>query len=490
MNSLYYGDNLDVLQRHIKDESVDLVYLDPPFNSNANYNVLFEEHGEKAAAQVQAFTDTWEWNTEARLAYESVVERGGKVADAMKAFRTMIPGSDLLAYLSMMAPRLIELRRVLKPTGSLFLHCDPTAGHYLKVLLDSVFGARHLRNEIAWCYWGPGAPGQRQYSRKHDLIFWYSAGPTWTWNPDAVRIPHAAKTVENYKAGLVGSGFAAGDDAAERGLDAGGKIPEDWWPIAIAPRGKEYLGYPTQKPFRLLERIIAGASNKGDVVLDPFCGCGTTIDAAQALGRDWIGIDVTHLSIGLIKHRLTDRYGPTIDQTYRTVGEPTTVDDARVLASEDPFQFQAWALGLVGARIATSDKKGGDKGIDGRLYFHEGAGETKQIVLSVKAGKLVPTYVRDLRGVIEREDAEIGVLISFEEPTSGLRIEAAEAGFYESPWGKHSRLQLRTVGELLAGKGIDYPHVTGANVTHRRAQRAQTPQAEVLPLFGSEGDGG
>jgi hypothetical protein len=249
---------------------------------------------------------------------------------------------------------------------------------------------------------------------------------------------------------------------------------------------EERLGYPTQKPLALLDRIVKASSNPGDLVLDPFCGCGTTVDAAQALGRRWIGIDVTHLAVGLIKHRLVDRYGPEIAETYRVTGEPTTVDDARVLAKEDPFQFQAWAFGLVGARIAGSDRKGGDKGIDGRLYFHEGRSETKQIVFSVKAGHLVPNYVRDLRGVIEREKAEVGVLLSFEESTAGMRAEAADAGFYESPWGRHPRIQLRTIRELLAGQGVDYPHVTGSYVTHRRATRAGVEQAESLPLFGAE----
>lgn len=245
----------------------------------------------------------------------------------------------------------------------------------------------------------------------------------------------------------------------------------------------ERLGYPTQKPLALADRLIEASSNPDDVVLDPFCGCGTTVDSAQALGRRWIGIDITHLSIGLIKHRLADRYGPQIVESYRVVGEPTTADDAAVLAKEDPFQFQAWALGLVGARPAGETKKGGDKGIDGRLYFHDSTGgDTKQIVISVKAGHLVPTYLRDLRGVIDREEAQIGVLLSFEEPTSGMRSEAASAGFYDSPWGHHPRLQMLTVAQLLDGRGIDYPHVTGANVTHRRAQRAQ-PQAESLELF-------
>jgi hypothetical protein len=247
----------------------------------------------------------------------------------------------------------------------------------------------------------------------------------------------------------------------------------------------ERLGYPTQKPLALLQRIIQASSAPGDLVLDPFCGCGTTIDAAQEMGRRWVGIDITHLSIGLIKHRLAGRHGPEIAATYRVVGEPTTADDAAVLAREDPFQFQAWALGLVGARVAGSDKRGGDKGIDGRLYFHDsGSGPTRQVVFSVKAGNIVPTFVDALWGVVEREGAEIGVLITFKEPSAGMRARAAEAGFFESPWGRHPRIQLRTIRELLDGKGIDYPHVTGANVTHRRAQRARAAGPEAIELFG------
>jgi site-specific DNA-methyltransferase (adenine-specific) len=539
-NVLYYGNNLDVLRRHVKDESVDLVYLDPPFNSNANYNVLFAEHGVKAAAQVQAFTDTWEWNTEAREAYEEVVESGGKTADTMRAFRTMLGGSDMLAYLAMMAPRLIELRRVLKPTGSIYLHCDPTASHYLKLLLDAVFDPRNFRSEITWQRTNVHNDS-KGWSAVSDRLLYYvkDTRERYTWNPP--HLPHSDEYVKskyryqdpdgrvyrldnmtspNPRPNMMyewkGHASPALGWRYERGtmerLDVEGRV---WYPDSkdkrpqlkryldempgtlttnvwtdIAPinsQARERLGYPTQKPVALLERIIKASTKAGDVVLDPFCGCGTTVDAAQALGRRWIGIDITHLAIGLIKHRLAGRYGPAITTTYRTIGEPTTVEDARVLAGEDKFQFQAWALGLVGARIAGSDKKGGDKGIDGRLYFHEGAGDTRQIVFSVKGGEhLVPNFVRDLRGVIEREKAEIGVLISFEEPTAGMRAEAAEAGFYTSPWGKHPRIQLRTVGELLAGKGVDYPHVTGANVTHKRAQRAQTQEAEALPLFGRE----
>ena len=536
-NLLYYGNNLDVLRRHVKDESVDLVYLDPPFNSKANYNVLFEEHGEKAAAQVEAFTDTWEWNTEAAAAYQETVEMGGEVAKAMLAFRTLLGTSDMLAYLSMMAPRLVELRRVLKPTGSLYLHCDPNASHYLKLLLDAVFGPEQFLSEVIWKRTGTHSSANR-WGPVHDVVLMYAkARGSQVWNRPYVPLgeehrrrhysqkdaqgrvyTHGELTAPGVRHGQSGAIWRGHDVTAigrhwmttvERldGLDAAGRIyfPKDaGWPRLIRyeedskgravgdvwedippinMQARERLGYPTQKPVRLLERLIEASSNPGDVVLDPFCGCGTTVDAAQALGRRWIGIDITHLSIGLIRHRLADRYGPSFATTYRVIGEPTTVEDAAVLAKEDPFQFQAWALGLVGARVAGSDKKGGDKGIDGRLYFHEGASEMRQIVFSVKAGHVVPAFVRDLSGVLTREGAEIGVLISFEEPSAGMRAEAADSGFHASPWGRHPRIQLRTIRELLDGKGIDYPHVTGANVTHRRAIRARAEEPERLELF-------
>jgi len=532
-NLLYYGDNLDVLRRHVRDESVDLVYLDPPFNSNANYNVLFAEHGTRAAAQIQAFEDTWEWNDESAATYQETVESGGEVANALMSFRTLIGTSDMLAYLSMMAPRLVELRRVLKPTGSLYLHCDPTASHYLKLLLDAVFGPQNFRSEIIWKRTS-GHSDARGYGAVHDVLLYYVASDAATWNrifqaydPGYVEQyyrytdPNGRKFMSGdlSAAGLSGGGYEYewrgvtrvwrvplttmeklegegrvfytknGIPRLKRYLDESKGLPaQDVWADIEPLRSwhAERLGYPTQKPVALADRLIEASSNPGDVVLDPFCGCGTTIDAAQALGRRWIGIDITHLSIGLIKHRLTDRYGPEIAKTYKVVGEPTTADDAAVLARDDPFQFQAWALGLVGARVAGSDKKGGDKGIDGRLYFHDSAGgQTRQIVFSVKAGDhLVPAYVNELRGVVEREHAEIGVLITFKEPTAGMRSEAAGAGFYTSPWGNHPRIQLRTVGQLLGGQGVDYPHVTGANVTHRRAEKAAAAKPEELELFG------
>jgi hypothetical protein len=245
----------------------------------------------------------------------------------------------------------------------------------------------------------------------------------------------------------------------------------------------ERLGYQTQKPEALLERVISVSSNEGDTVLDPFCGCGTAISVAQRLNRRWIGIDITHLAIGLIKKRLDDAFGESVRATYEVIGEPVDLKGAEALAREDPYQFQWWALSLVGAR-PLEKKKGADQGIDGRLYFHdEKGGKTKQIILSVKAGKLHATYVRDLRGVIEREKAEIGVLISMEAPTKPMQKEAAEAGLYHSPGltDKYPRLQILSIEELLAAKKIDYPRFA-ADATFKKAPKARKVAEEQMTL--------
>ena len=540
MNLLYYGDNLDVLRRHVADESVDLVYLDPPFNSNASYNVLFAERdGSQAASQIKAFEDTWRWDEGAARAYEEVVESGGRVSKAMQAFRTILSDTDMLAYLAMMAPRLVELRRVLKSTGSIYLHCDPAASHYLKILMDSVFGPEHFLADVTWRRTGTHSDAKR-WSPVADTLLHYSKGATHTWNP--IHLPHSEEYIADkyrfkdangrrYRLDNMTSpkprpnmmyewkghaspplGWRYSKETMAR-LDAAGLI---WYPDSktkrpqikkyldemagvlvgnvwtdidpINSRAAERLGYPTQKPEALLDRIIAASSNEGDTVLDPFCGCGTTIASAQRLNRRWIGIDITNLAIGLIRHRLRDTYGDDIAKTYDVIGEPVSVADAETLAASDPYQFQWWALGLVGARPAEG-KKGADQGIDGRIYFHEGdTGKTKQVILSVKAGKLHAPYVRDLRGVIDREKAEIGVLITFDEPTKAMRAEAASAGFYNSPWGQHPRLQIMTVGELLAGKRLDIPPVRQTSVTYKRAPKAQPQAAEQRDMFGEDSD--
>ena len=462
-NTLYYGDNLDVLRRHVADESVDLVYLDPPFKSDQNYNVLFQEqNGSRSAAQIRAFEDTWQWDQSAAAAFEKVAEAGGQTSLAMQAFRTLLGESDMLAYLSMMAPRLKELHRVLKLTGSIYLHCDPTASHYLKLLMDAVFDPQNFRNEIVWCYkrW---PSKQDNFQQMHDVIFRYSKSQKVIWN--RLYEDFTKQTKKRIKGGMkiehiVGkSGKILIRATREK---SPGVAMCDYWNIPmIAGQAKERLGYPTQKPEALLERIITASSNEGDMVLDPFCGCGTTLAVAQRLNRQWIGIDITQAGIVVIKHRLRDTFADGL--TYQVIGEPTSLPDAAALAASDPYQFQWWALGLVGARRADG-KKGADRGIDGRLYFHDEpeGGKTKQIIFSVKAGKVQASHIRDLRGVIDREKAVIGVLITMEESTKPMRTEAASAGFYKSEFHagyptQHTKIQILTVEELLGGKTLDLP---------------------------------
>ncbi len=538
MNTLYYGDNLEILRLHVADESVDLVYLDPPFNSNATYNVLFAEHdGTRAAAQIKAFGDTWAWDQGAALSYQEVVECGGKLSQAMQAFRTFLGESNLLAYLAMMAPRLVELRRVLKPTGCIFLHCDPTASHYLKMLMDAVFDPSNFRNEIVWKRQTAHSDARHKFCDVSDTILFYSKSRAFRFRPQYGQ--HDPVYVEKFYRHDDGDGrgpYQLADMASPnprpnmmyewlgfpcpakgwryqletmQGLHDEGRI---WYPQkdgtydhSRRPRLKRYLseqegsivtnvwtditplhavtaehlGYPTQKPETLLERIVKAGSDKGDVVLDPFCGCGTTIAAAEKLGRSWLGIDITHLAMTLIKHRLQHSCGEAISQAYRVIGEPVSLPDAQTLATNDPYQFQWWALGLVGAR-PVEQKKGSDKGIDGRLYFHDDptSGDTKQIIFSVKAGHTNVTHLRDLRGVLDREKAEIGVLITMQSPTKPMRTEAASAGFYERAWGrtKHPRIQILTVEDLLGGANVDYPPWSG-NVTFTRARRHEAESA-------------
>lgn len=534
---LYYGDNLDVLRRHIEAKSVDLVYLDPPFNSNATYNVLFAEHdGSQAAAQIKAFGDTWHWDEASSRAYQEIVEVGGKVSQALQAFRQMLGDNDMLAYLAMMAPRLVELRRVLKPTGSIYLHCDPTASHYLKVMMDAIFRPDYFRNEIVWMRSMAKGLSSVRLPTNHDIILSYQNVEAPTWNAEAMFQPYDVGELDEktdakynlrdadgrryqltslinpnpdrpnltyeflgvtrvwrwtkdrmqaaYEAGLVVQPSPGAVPRYRRYLEdqRGKPISDIWTDIPpINARAAERLGYPTQKPEALLARIIRLSSNVGDLVLDPFCGCGTTIAAAQSLGRRWIGIDITHLAITLMKHRLVSSFGD--GARYNVLGEPVSLPDAEALAAEDPYQFQWWALGLVGARPAEG-KKGADKGVDGRLYFHDEGpgGKTKQVIFSVKAGHTGPAHVRDLRGVADRENAAIGVLITMQPTTQPMRGEAASAGFYASPgWNtRHARIQIITVEELLAGKQVDMPARGEVNVTFKKAPKAE-PKADQQP---------
>lgn len=570
-NTLYYGENLDILRRYIPDNSIDLIYLDPPFKSDQTYNILFKEkNGTESAAQIKVFEDTWHWDKKAEETYIEITEKAPqRAADLIIALRSFLGSNDLMAYLVMMAIRLVELHRVLKDTGSIYLHCDPAAGHYLKILIDSVFGPDNFISEIIWRRTGAHNKTTR-YAPIHDIIFFYSKTKNRIWNYPIRSYmkehvdEHFIKDEYGYKTKyygnvLTGPGLRKGESGKPwRGFDPSAKgrhwaipgklledieedtkglaqhqkfdllyklgfikiIPGHAWPIYerylkpdegqpvadiwafqpytqhtvfdtdkgidedvrwLSPRDQERLGYPTQKPEGILERIISASSKKGGVVLDPFCGCGTTITVAEKLKRKWIGIDVTHLAISLMRHRLMDTFGDKVK--YEVIGEPVDLKGAGALAKQDPYQFEWWALGLVAARPAESEKrKGKDKGIDGYIYFYDEPKKTKKIFIQVKSGHVNPAQIRDLRGVIEREKAQIGVFITFQEPTQGMRTEAVSAGFYRSPgWNKdYSRMQILTIRELLEGKEIDYPPKT--SITFKKAKKHEAEEHEQLIL--------
>ncbi len=533
-NTLFYGDNLPILRDYIPDASVDLIYLDPPFNSSRTYNVLFkDESGEDSEAQIAAFEDTWHWNRAAESTYEDLVINGPlHVGKMITALRDFVGANQMMAYLVMMTARLVELHRVLKPTGSLYLHCDPTASHYLKIILDMIFGPENFLNEIAWKRTSAHSSAKR-YGPVHDVLFFYSKSSAFVWNQqyepydpsyldthyrtqdqDGRRYTLSDLTAAGTRQGSSGKPWR-GFDPNVKGthwkftvekldqLDSEGRIhwPEEGrWPrykryldelrgvqvqdiwTDISPlnsQAKERLGYPTQKPLALLERIIEASSNPGDWVLDPFCGCGTAVAAAQKLGRRWIGIDITFLSISLQRSRLQEMF-PGL--AFRVLGQPESVGAARYLAQHDRFQFEWWALSLVGARpsqptTATKGKKGADRGVDGIINFMDDtSGKVKRALVQVKSGKASVRDVRDLRGTLEREKAALGLLLTLEAPTEPMEQEAVEAGFYHSPgwYQKYPRVQILTVEALLGGAKPQMPPAWG---TFKQAERVAEPGA-------------
>jgi site-specific DNA-methyltransferase (adenine-specific) len=524
MNRLFFGDNLGLLRdaKQFPDATVDLVYLDPPFNSNADYNVLFREtSGQASQAQFHAFTDTWTW-ADASETYHKFIEECPNVAvgDMMQSLYAFLRGSPMMAYLAMMTPRLVELHRILKPTGSVYLHCDPTASHYLRMLLDGIFGQQNFKNEIIWKRTSAHS-GTRRWGPVHDVILFYSKGDQFTWNQ--VFQEYSEKYVKgfyrqsdekgSYQIGdLTGAGKRSGESGQPWGtfnptdvgrhwavpnkilleifgkefsewtvqqkldaLDAEGLIY--WPPKGRVPRFKRYLdeqagvsivdvitdikpigaqaqerlGYPTQKPLALLERIIEASSNKGDVVLDPFCGCGTTIHAAQKLGRQWIGIDVTYLAINLIKRRLKDAFGDELE--FAESGQPTDFRSAKRLAELDKFQFQHWALSLIGARpLKEGGGKGADRGVDGLLYFYESKEKREKIIVQIKGGGVRRGDVVTLLGDVNNQAAKGGILVTLQKPSNPMREEAAAAGRYTSVlWHDkdYPKIQILTIEGLM-----------------------------------------
>ena len=535
-NVLYFGDNLEILRKYIPDGSVDLIYLDPPFNSKKDYNILFKENGGvESEAQVRAFTDTWQWTPTTENYYHEIVTRGPlKVGKLIDALHDAIGNNDVMAYLVMMTVRLVELNRVLKPTGSLYLHCDPTASHYLKLVLDQIFGPANFRNEIVWKRSSAHSDigqGAKHMGRLHDIILFYSKTDAFTCNMEFMPYKEdytdsfyrhvEPDTGRRYRLGdLTGPGGAAKGNphyeflgvtrywryskermqqlyeqgriiqskqgsvpSYKRYLDEMPGVPlQDIWDdiFPVAAQANERLGYQTQKPQSLLERIIKYSTNEGDIVLDPFCGCGTAVVAAQKLNRKWIGIDVTHLAINLMRNRLKDSF-PGIK--FEVIGEPKDLASARALAMHDRYQFQWWALGLIGARPLGEQKKGADKGIDGVIHFIDGVGgKAKRVVVQVKSGHVGSNVVQQLKGTITND--AIGVLITLEPPTEPMKVEAISSGYYHSPIYEkdYPKIQILTVEELFQGKRIDMPPQTQTSITYAKAPKVAKKQGEQLSL--------
>jgi len=538
-NTLFYGDNLDILREYIPNESVDLIYLDPPFNSARNYNVLFrDESGKFSEAQIEAFEDTWHWTHQAESTYHELVTGApDRVSRMIAALRELVGTNQVMAYLVMMAARLVELHRVLKPTGSLYLHCDPTASHYLKLVMDAIFDPINFRNEIIWRRYGAHndvGQGSRHWGRVHDVILFYTKVPAQKWHQvytslDPKYVEHTYRRVDPETGRrftttpLTGPGGAAkgnpvfewkghtrawrySRETMER-LDREGKlyysrtgyprqklyldeskgvpVQDAWNDIpSLSGSHSERLGYPTQKPLALLERIITASTDVGDIVLDPFAGCGTTIAAAQKLGRKWIGIDVTHLSIALLKYRLCAMFP---DAEFEVIGEPEDLSSACQLAQDDRYQFQWWALSLMKAKPLGGDggkvgKKGADRGIDGVINFvDDNTGKPKRVLVQVKSGHVRSGDIRDLRGTVEREGAAIGVYVTLEEPTREMTREAVTAGYYHSSgWQQdYSKIQILTIEQLLHGAEIKMPPQHG---TFREAQRVRSHDATQAGL--------
>ncbi len=539
---LYYGDNLNILRDSIADESVDLIYLDPPFNSKRDYNLLFKTpKGMESDAQMVAFEDTWHWGGQAQDEFREIEQcKNTEVAEMMRALRAFLGENDMMAYLTMMANRLLELHRVLKPTGSLYLHCDPTASHYLKIVLDGVFGKENYLNEIIWKRTSAHSSAKR-YGPIHDTLLFYAKTPVFTWNQ--IFQPHDDEYLDTFfdqtdadgrrwkRMDMTGAGTRNGETGKPwRGIDVTAKgrhwayLPKDMdrldssgrihWPKKEGgmPRLKQYpedlagiplqdiigdirpmhnlsderLGYPTQKPLALLERLISASSDEGDVVLDPFCGCGTALDAAQKLKRQWIGIDITHLAVSLIEKRLKNRYPELTKKGAFTIeGVPQDFDAARDLALRDKHQFQLWACSLVHVQPYRGGKKGADQGIDGLGFIEVTKGKTEKVLLSVKGGEHIgASMIRDLKGTVEREKAAIGLFVTLTPPTKPMVTEAASAGHYESPHhGAFPKIQILSIEGLLNGtERARWPDLSAGGQTFKTA-KAEGKKGKQTGLF-------
>ena len=545
-NQLFYGDNLEVLRDHrkIRDESVDLCYIDPPFNSKRNYFQIYNNIGKDDQAQAQAFIDTWTWNDLAIVGFQEItLTRQGdytrQTIELIKGLKAVLGENGLLAYLISMTQRVNEIQRVLKPTGSFYLHCDPTASHYLKLMLDSVFcprGGDYL-NEIIWPRTNAHNMKTRSYVRSNDTLFFYAKGKEFIWNQPYTGYSQAQ--LKRYKPDESGRLYTGQDltmsgnvsrnftwrgvkPSENRGWAVSEEQLEKWWnegmilkkldgkprldglkvyldeklgkPVGtnwsdierIGNTSDERLGYPTQKPEALLERIIQASSNEGDTILDAYCGCGTSVAVAQRLRRNWIGIDITYQSIAVILKRLEDHFGAEIVEAIQLNGIPRDVESARALANKKDDrlrkEFEKWAVMTYSKNRATiNEKKGADKGIDGIGYFSTGKDTTKRVIFQVKSGKVQRNDISTLNSDRQREDAEIAVLITLEDATKPMRDEAKAVGvFHHDLWNRDDpRIQIVTIREMIQdGKRLDLPLTEVLKI----ATSAKTEEQTDLPI--------
>ncbi len=542
-NTLFYGDNLEVMRRHIKDESVDLCYIDPPFNSNRDYFQIYNNIGAEDQAQAQAFTDTWTWDTHAIEGLNDIFFNANGIYTAqtielLRGLKAVLKEGALLAYLVSMTQRINEIHRVLKPTGSFYLHCDPTASHYLKLVLDSIFVTQggDFRNEIIWkrahTVKGNFGQGSKRFDTNHDTIFFYRKSQESTFNPQfggysekylAANYKYTepetgrlyrlismigpggaskgnpqyevmgvtrfwryskAKMQEMINDGLVIQTTPGTVPVRKQYLDEGQGVSAQtiWEDIpGLSAQSAERLGYPTQKPEGLLERIIAASSNEGDVILDAYCGCGTTITVAQRLKRQWIGIDITYQSIGVILKRLIETYGKEVGEQTVLSGIPRDIEAARALANKKDDrvrkEFEKWAVLTYSRHQAIiNTKKGADAGIDGVQYFPSGinSDDVGKVVFQVKSGNVGRGDIAKLRGDMAREEAKMAVFLTLETPTEPMRKEAAGAGTWNYPlMGRdYPQIQIVTVEEMLRGSHLELPLV------HQVLKKATTKFAD------------
>jgi len=460
-NILYYGDNLEVLRKKIQSETIDLCYIDPPFNSKRTYNQIYNNMGTEDRAQSQAFIDTWIWDDMAIEGYQEILDNSdgrftNQTIELIKGLNNVLRKGSLFAYLISMTLRITEIQRVLKPTGSFYLHCDPTASHYLKLILDGIFvpNGGNFRNEIVW-YYKTGGTSKHWFSKKHDVLFFYTKSDKYIFNP------MKEKSYLSHKYGFSNIKLLQDEGGYYRMVGM-----RDVWDIpALRGNQPETLGYPTQKPESLLQRMITASSNEGDLILDAYCGCGTTIAVAQELHREWIGMDITYQSIALVLRRLEKQYGKDVVNSVRLDGIPQDMASAQALANKKDDrvrkEFEKWAvMTYTSNRAVLNQKKGADAGIDGIAYFRTNTIDNAKIILQVKSGGVGRGDIATLRGDMQREEAAMAVFITLEPPTAPMIHEAKVAGSYHHDLmdRNYDAIQIVTIQDMIEhGKVLDIP---------------------------------